>query len=175
MSEPEPDLFARPAEPKRIPLWKLEEMVGGAAGTEGWRGNASPLLPGWETGPIHTSSAIRDVQPRRAPWPLRILRAIGRMLALLLKTAGVLAGVAYLAGVGMYLHGDLKPSTFLGCPAVNPAPPFTIPNPVLPPGRASPAGPHPMPSPTFPPRAAKSSRSRSAGPLRRLCLPARRR
>lgn len=139
MSEPETDLFARSAEPKRVPLWKLEEMAGEPSQPEGWRGNASPLLSGWETAPIHTSSSIRDVRPRRTPGPLRLFRAFGRMLAFMFKTAGVLAVVAFLAGVGMYLHGDLKPSTFLGGPATNPAPPFAVPNSVLPPAAAPPA------------------------------------
>jgi len=44
MNEPDGDQFslpAQPAEPKRIPLWKLEEMAGNPAPPEGWRGNAA--------------------------------------------------------------------------------------------------------------------------------------
>ena len=146
MNEPDRDLFPRaaaPAEPKRIPLWKLEEMVGGTARPEGWRGSASPLLPGWEAAQIHTSSAARDVRPRRAPWPVRLVRAIGRMLAFLVKTVGVLAAGALLVGFALYLNGDLKPSALLGGPGQtpgaglpNPLPPFNVPAPAA----APPAG-----------------------------------
>jgi hypothetical protein len=159
-------------------LWKLEEMAGGLAQPEGWRGNASLLLPGRENTPVHTSSTIRDVRPRLAPWPIRLLLGFGRMLAFMFKTAGVLAVVAFLVGVGKCLHGDLKPSTFLGGPATDPARPSPSRIPCClrrMPLRRMRAGPNPMPSPTSPLRPAKSRRPRSAGPLRCLRLPARRR
>ena len=115
MSEP-----GEQGEPKRIPLWKLEEMAGNPAPPEGWRGNSAPLLPGWDASQVHTSStAVRDVRVRRVPWPIRLFRALFKVTAIL--AAGVL-----LVGFTLYLHGDLKPSAFLGGPAQ--APDLGMPN-----------------------------------------------
>ena len=121
MNEPDGDQFslpAQPAQPKRIPLWKLEEMAGNPAPPEGWRGNAAPLLPGWDTYQVRTSSAAQDA---RAPWPVRLFRALGRMLRLLFKAVAILAAGALLCGFLLYFDGDLKPSAFLGGPAATPA------------------------------------------------------
>lgn len=115
-------------EPKRIPLWKLEEMAGNPARPEGWRGNSAPLLPAWDASQVHTSSsAVRDAWARRAPWPIRLFRALFKVTAVV--TAGAL-----LAGFSLYLHGDLKPSAFLGGPGQ--APDLGMPNllaPLIPP------------------------------------------
>ena len=112
MSEPE-----ELGDPKRIPLWKLEEMAGNPAPPEGWRGNPTPLLPGWEASQVHTSSSA--VRVRRAPWPIRLFRA-------LLKVTAVLTAGALLAGFSLYMRGDLRPSAFLGGPAQ--APDLGMPN-----------------------------------------------
>ena len=109
MSEP-----GEQGEPKRIPLWKLEEMAGHPAPPEVWRGNPAPLLPGWDASQVHTSSAaVRDVWSRRVPWPIRVFRA-------LFKVTAVLAAGALLVGFTLYLHGDVKPSEYLGGPAQTP-------------------------------------------------------
>ncbi|SDM01311.1 hypothetical protein SAMN04487916_12129 [Arthrobacter sp. ov407] len=123
MSEPDRDPFAQamPAEPKRIPLWKLEEMAGNPAPPEGWRGNAAPLLPDWDANQVRTSSDAQDTRRHPAPWPIRLFRALGRMLRLLFKAVAVLAAGALLCGFLLYFHGDLKPSAFLGGPASDPA------------------------------------------------------
>lgn len=66
MTELDGDVFARasrPEEPKRIPLWKLEEMAGGPTRPDGWRGNASPLLSGWDASQIRPSTPGR-AEPR---------------------------------------------------------------------------------------------------------------
>jgi hypothetical protein len=96
-------------------------MAGGPDRPEGWRGNASPLLPGWETSQIQAASAVRDIMPRRDPWLVRLFRALGRMLGFLFKAVGIIvAGVLILWGA-LYLQGDLKPSAFLDGPAKAPA------------------------------------------------------
>lgn len=108
-------------ESKRIPLWKLEETAGSQAPSEGWRGNPAPLLPGWDPSQVHTSSTVRDVWARRAPWPVRLLRALCRMLGRLFKAVAVLTAIALVCGFLLYLKVDLKPSSFLGGPAGDPA------------------------------------------------------
>jgi hypothetical protein len=140
MTEPDGDHFARgsaprPLEPRRIPLWKLEEMAGGRTRPEGWRGNAAPLLSGWEAEQIHTSSAARDVMPGHARWPGRLFRALRRMLSLLVRAVGIVVAAVVILGGALYLHGDLKPSAFLGGPAnapgagwSGPLPHFNVPN-----------------------------------------------
>jgi hypothetical protein len=76
--------------PKRIPLWKLEEMANGRpTRPDGWRGSTGPLLAGWELNPVHTSSATQDVRPRRKPWPGRAGAAACRWIGLKCRRMGV--------------------------------------------------------------------------------------
>ncbi len=157
-------------EPKRIPLRKLEEMAGNPAPPEGWRGDAAPLPPCRDANQVRTSSAVQDA---RAPRPLRLFRALGRMLRLLFKTVAVLTAGALLCGFLLYFHGDLKPSAFLGGPATTPAADapdaliyHTVPDPTKP--RTPAAAP---PAPRATPRAALDhptpGREESPAPLGR--------
>jgi len=110
-----------PGEPKRIPLWKLEEMAGSPAPSEGWRGNPAPLLPGWDASQVHTSAAVLEGGSPRTPLLVRLLRGLGRMLRRLFKAVAVLTAVALVCGFLLYLKGDLKPSSFLSGPTGDPA------------------------------------------------------
>lgn len=70
---------------------------------------------------------------------MRFFRALGRLLRLLFRAVCVLALGVFLVAAALYLHGDLKPSAFLGGPAQgpaagvpNPVPPFSLPVPTVP-------------------------------------------
>lgn len=92
--------------PKRIPLWKLEEMrTGKAARPDGWRGNTGPLMSGWETSQVQTSADLRPRRRRRRPWPVRAALATGRVL-LTAVSLGLVA--ALVVGGIMYMNGSLN-------------------------------------------------------------------
>lgn len=141
------------APPKRIPLWKLEEMATGkVTRPDGWRGNTGPLLSGWEQSQVHTSSA-HDVPPRRKPWLLRAANATGRFI--LVTTASVMVAALALGGL-LFLSGKMDLPALLAkatgqavaaaAPPARPVPAATVPVQSAP-AAPAPAAPAPPPAP----------------------------
>jgi hypothetical protein len=107
--EPQPPAPA----PKRIPLWKLEEMrTGQVARPDGWRGSTRPLMSGWEADQVQTSSSVRDLRPRRKPWPLRAVHAVTKFI--LLSAVAILAAMVVALGVGILSGGRVNLPAVIG-------------------------------------------------------------
>jgi hypothetical protein len=96
-------------EPKRIPLWKLDEMTGNPVAPESWSNPPPP--PGWDTRQVHPFYQGPRAFPQR---PIRPFRGGLKI------TAAVTAG-ALLFAFSLYLQGYLMPSSLLGGPAQAPA------------------------------------------------------
>ena len=69
-------------EPKRIPLWKLEEMAGNPPPPEDWH-NPTPPAPGWDANQVRTYSSFQDPRAWVAPRPIRPFREVLKITAAL--------------------------------------------------------------------------------------------